>query len=601
MHHDVLLFLLSLAVLLGSARLFGALVQKYGMPAVVGEIIAGVVVGKTLVGRLFPESFAWLFPTGTASTLLTGYTTVAAVLLLVVAGFEIDLTVVKRSSRTAIVTSLLGAIVPFALGYGACLFLLPDSDLANPGRRGVHAAFLGIALSISALPVIARTLLDLGLMKTDLGLIVLSAAIFDDLAGWIGFSVLSREFVSAGSADLSKIGVSVGLTVVFVIGTLLIVRPLADRLLARLDKPNEDTSGRVLSMIMILAMLGASVTQALDMHAVFGGFIMGLAIGDSSRLREHTRTILREFVTSVFTPVFFATMALRVDFAAAFDLRLTALVLAIACIAKIGGCAIGARLSGVGWRESTAIGFGMNSRGAMEILLALLALEANIINPKVFVALVIMAIVTSLISGPAMMRLLRAPPSPVMALLRAGVLELDLRASTSSMAITSLATALAERSGRPEDAGRFAKAALAREEIASTAVGQGVAFPHAEVAGLSGPLLAFGRSVRGLDFDAPDGERVKLVLLLLMPPKEFELELRLLSGMARLLTKDAVRRGILDAEDTAAVMATLEAAERAINAPGSKRGASGATGATGATGAKSSPKDGDDRAAPAEG
>jgi Kef-type K+ transport system membrane component KefB/mannitol/fructose-specific phosphotransferase system IIA component (Ntr-type) len=569
-HHDVLLFLLSLAVLLGSARLFGAVVQRFGMPAVVGEIIAGLVVGKTLLGRLFPDAFAWLFPTGAASTLLTGYTTVAAVLLLVVAGFEIDLTVVKRSSRTAVVTSLMGAIVPFAFGYGAGL-LLPDSDLANPGRRGVHAAFLGIALSISALPVIARTLLDLGLMKTDLGLIVLSAAIFDDLAGWIGFSVLSREFVSAGSADLSKIGISVGLTVVFVVGTLLVVRPLADRLLARLDKPNEDTSGRVLSMIMILAMLGASVTQALDMHAVFGGFVMGLAIGDSSRLREHTRAILREFVTSVFTPVFFATMALRVDFAAAFDLRLVAIVLAIACVAKIAGCAVGARISGVGWRESTAIGFGMNSRGAMEILLALLALEANIINPKVFVALVCMAIATSLMSGPAMMRLLKAPPSPVMALLRAGVIELDLRAATSTLAITNLATALAERAGRSEDAGKFAKAALAREEIASTAVGQGVAFPHAEVPGLPEPLLALGRSTRGLAFDAPDGEKVKIVLLLLVPPKEFELELRLLSGMARLLTKDAVRRGLIEAEDTQAVMATLEAAERAINAPSSTK------------------------------
>jgi Kef-type K+ transport system membrane component KefB/mannitol/fructose-specific phosphotransferase system IIA component (Ntr-type) len=548
------------------------------MPAVVGEIIAGLVVGKTVLGRIFPDGFAWLFPTGAASTLLTGYTTVAAVLLLVVAGFEIDLTVVKRSSRTAVVTSLLGAVVPFALGYGAGL-LLPDSDLANPARRGVHAAFLGIALSISALPVIARTLLDLGLMKTDLGLIVLSAAVFDDLAGWIGFSVLSREFVSAGSADLSKIGVSVGLTVVFVVGTLLVVRPLADRLLAHLDKPGEETSGRVLSMIMILAMLGASVTQALDMHAVFGGFIMGLAIGDSSRLREHTRSILREFVTSVFTPVFFAMMALRVDFAAAFDLRLVAIVLAIACVAKIGGCALGARLSGVGWRESAAIGFGMNSRGAMEILLALLALEASIINPKVFVALVVMAIVTSLLSGPMMMRLLKAPPSPVMALLRAGVIELDLRASTSSMAITNLATALAERSGKPADGGRFAKAALDREEISSTAVGQGVAFPHAEVAGLPGPMLALGRSTKGVDFDAPDGERVKIVLLLLMPPKEFELELRLLSGMARLLTTDAVRRGLLDAEDTGAVMETLEAAERAINASAAAKGAKGAKGA----------------------
>ncbi|MCK6591039.1 MAG: cation:proton antiporter [Polyangiaceae bacterium] len=575
MHHEVLAFLLSLAVLLGSARLFGSFVRRFGMPAVVGEIIAGIVVGKTILGRIFPEGFTWLFPAGAASTLLTGYTTVAAVLLLVVAGFEIDLTVVKRSSRTAVVTSLSGALIPFALGYGVG-FLLPDGDLANPARRGVHAAFLGIALSISALPVIARTLLDLGLMKTDLGLIILSAAVFDDLAGWIGFSVLSREFTNAGSADLSKIGVSVGLTVIFVVSTLLVVRPLADRLLARLDKPNEESSGGVLSMIMILAMLGASVTQALDMHAVLGGFVMGLAIGDSKRLREHTRSILREFVTSVFTPVFFAMMALRVDFAAAFDLRLVVIVFSIACLAKIGGCAVGARLSGVGMREALAIGFGMNSRGAMEILLALLALEAHIINPKVFVALVVMAIGTSLMSGPAMMRLLKAPPSPVMALLRAGVIDLDLRASTSTMAITSLATALAERAGRPEEGGRFAKAALDREEISSTAVGQEVAFPHAEVPGLPGPLLALGRSAQGVDFDAPDGEKVKIVFLLLVPPKEFELELRLLSGMARLLTQDEVRRGLLDAKDTPAVMATLEAAEKVLSAPGSSRGSAGA-------------------------
>jgi mannitol/fructose-specific phosphotransferase system IIA component (Ntr-type) len=144
------------------------------------------------------------------------------------------------------------------------------------------------------------------------------------------------------------------------------------------------------------------------------------------------------------------------------------------------------------------------------------------------------------------------------------------------MAITNLATALAERSGKPEDGGRFAKAALDREEISSTAVGQGVAFPHAEVAGLPGPMLALGRSTKGVDFDAPDGERVKIVLLLLMPPKEFELELRLLSGMARLLTTDAVRRGLLDAEDTGAVMETLEAAERAINASAAAKGAKGA-------------------------
>jgi Kef-type K+ transport system membrane component KefB/mannitol/fructose-specific phosphotransferase system IIA component (Ntr-type) len=573
-HHDVLQFLLSLAVLLFAARLFGGLISRLGMPAVVGEILAGIVIGKTLFGRLAPGAFVWLFPEGTPRVMLSGYTTVAAVLLLVVAGLEIDLTVARKRSRAAALTSFLGATVPFALGYGMGL-LLPDSDLANPSRRAAHAAFLGIALSISALPVIARTLLDLGLMKTDLGLIVLSAAVFDDLVGWIGFSVLAREFMSAGSSDLRQLAMSVGLTIALVIGTLLVVRPLVDRLLARLDEPQEDASGRVLSIVMILAMLGASATQALGMHAVFGGFVMGIAIGDSSRLREHTRSILHEFVTNVFTPVFFATMALRVDFVEAFDLRLVVLMLAIACAAKIGGCAVGARLSGIGWREATAIGFGMNSRGAMEILLALLALEAGIINQKVFVALIMMAIVTSLISGPAMMRLLRAAPSPVVELLRGGVVAVDLEARTRAEALTELCDALASKLGRADEGARITAAVLAREELASTGVGEGVAFPHAEVPGLTAPALAFARTRHGLDFDAPDGATVRLIFLLLMPPKKFEVELRLLAGMARLMTRAELRRGLLSASDAREVLATIEAGDREANAAASIRGARG--------------------------
>jgi Kef-type K+ transport system membrane component KefB len=572
-HHDVLVFLLSLAVLLGMARAFGAVAHKLGMPAVVGEILAGVFIGKTVLGRVAPGAFNWLFSDGTPRVLISGYTSIAAVLLLVVAGIEIDLTVVRRSSRTVIFTSVLGAVVPFILGYSLGL-ILPDSALQNPARREVHAAFLGIALSISALPVIARTLLDLGLMKTDLGLIIVSAAVFNDLVGWICFTVLSREFVVAGSTDLAHIAISVGLTVAFVVATLLIVRPLVDRVLAHMEQRREDVSGSVLSMVMVLALLGASATEALGMHPVFGGFVMGLAVGDSKRLREHTRSILTEFVTNVFTPVFFATMALRVDFAAAFDLKLTLVVLAIACAAKIVGCAVGARFGGIGWRESFAIGFGMNSRGAMEILLALLALEANIINQKIFVALIIMAIATSLISGPALVRLLRPTPSPVVELLRAGVLELDLESRSRTAAITTLATAIAERIGSPGDAERFAQAVLAREEIAGTGVGDGVAFPHAEIRDLPGPAMALARLKRGLDFDAPDGEPVRLVLMLLMPPREFERELRLLSGMARLLAREEVRRGLLDAADTKAALATLEEADRATATPSSNRGAS---------------------------
>lgn len=561
MHHHVLIFLLSLAVLLGTARTLGEVCRRIGLPSVVGEIVSGVVVGRTVLGHVSPTAYAWLFPDGPARVMLTGYTTVAVMLLLVVAGLEIDLTVVRKSGRVVVITALLGMIVPFALGFGVGA-LLPDSSLADPGQRWNHAVFLGIALSISALPVIAKTLLDLGLMKTDLGLLILSAAVINDLVGWTGFSVLSHQIASGEAAGLGRIVMSVLLTAGFVVGTLVLVRPIIDRMLKRLEAPEHAGSGRVLSIVMVFALIGAATTQALGMHPVFGGFVMGIAIGDSSRLREHTRQILHDFVSYVFTPVFFATMALRLDFSAAFDPKLTAIVLAVACVAKIVGCTVGARLGGVAWRESLAIGFGLNSRGAMEILLASLALEAGIIKLELFVALVIMAVVTSLLSGPALVRLLRPASSPIAALLRAGAVLLGTPGRNRAEIVAALAAALAARLGRPGDAGAIAVKVMEREVLAGTGVGEGVAFPHAEIEGLEGPVLAFARPEAGVDFDAPDGESVSLVFLLLVPPKEYDRSLQILSAMARLLTQEEVRRGLLKAKTQAAVLETIEHADR---------------------------------------
>lgn len=557
-HSEALLFLLSLAVLLGAARLLGELANRLGWPAVVGEILAGVVIGKTVLGRFAPGAFEWLFPPGAPATMLSGYKTVAVVLLLVVAGLEIDLTAVRRSGRALFYTSVFSAIIPAACGY-AFGFLLPDASLADPSRRSLHAAFLGIALAISALPVITRTLMDLGLMKSDIGMLVLSAAVVNDIVGWIGFSVLVREIGEGHAGSGNGLWASIGLTIGFLVITLVVLRPVVDRWLRAMEpSPGEAApTTRVLSMVMVLALLGAAATEALGIHAVFGGFVVGLAIGDSARLREHTRHVLEDFVTSVFTPVFFATMALHYDFVRSFDPLLTLVVVVIACAAKVFGSALGAKLGGAGKREAFAIGFGMNSRGAMEILLAVIALEAKIINEQMFVALVVMAIVTSLISGPAMARLLRPAASPVQKLLRAGAIVLDLPAATRREAIVGLTSALAEKLGRAEDAPRFAEAVLAREETAGTGVGDGVAFPHAEAAGLTEPALAFARSSEGLDFDAPDGEPAKLIFLLLTPKSDYEGSLRLLAGMARLLAREDVRDRLLAAGSAPAVVAAL--------------------------------------------
>lgn len=564
MHHETVVFLLSLAVLLGVARALGDLCQRLKIPAVAGELMAGLVLGKTLLGRVAPGAYEWLFPSGAPQTLLGGYATIAAVLLLVVAGLEIELRVVWQSGRVVLLTGLLGVAIPFVLGVGLGA-VLPDGAIADPTRRDLHTMFLGIALSISALPVIARTLLDLGLMKTDLGLIVLSAAVLSDLVGWTAFSLLSSQMKGTGGG--ARVLSSLALTLGFVAAVLLVVRPIVDRILARMDSPNDLVNGRVLALIMVAALLGAAVTEALGMHPIFGGFIVGIAVGESRRLREHTRHVLTTFVTSIFTPVFFATMSLRYDFSRAIDPPLIAAVFAIACAGKIVGCVVGARLGKVAWREAFAIGFGLNSRGAMEILLAKLALEAGIINLQMFAALVVMAVGTSLMSGPAMARLIRGAPSPISALLRAGVIELAPGAASRDALIGALARALAERLGRPAEGAVFAERVLDRERGAGTGVGDGVALPHAEVPGLEKPALAFARVSGGLDFDAPDGEPARIVFLMLLPERRYGDALKLLSSLARLLTQPSVREGLAAARTPEAVLATIDQAAGAAPAP----------------------------------
>ena len=568
--HDVIVFLLSLAVLLGAARLLGELARALGLPLVVGELVAGILLGATGLGRIAPSAFQFLFPKGTPANMLGGFTTVAVVLLLVVAGLEVDLAIVKRRRRSAVQVAALGMLMPmlggFVLGY-----LVPDSVLAHGSDRFLFAIFIGVALSISALPVIAKTLLDLGLFKTDIGLIVMSSAMVDDFVGWMAFSVLLGP-MKGGHVELSKLATTVGLVIVFAVTMLTLGRRVADRVIARIETQPVLAPGRVLSLLIVVAVLGASATQAFGVHAVLGGFIVGVTVGDSPRLRERTRQTVQQFVTNVFAPVFFASVALRVDFLANLDIVLCLVVFAIASVAKVLGCSVGARLSGMDWRESLAIGFGLNARGAMEIILALLARDAGLIEDRVFVALVTMAIGTSLLAGPMMKRLLysrdkaRASTTEIMpedaaGLLRAGGFVAKLSATTSGAAIEELGQALRTAIGDLVEPATIA--VLERELIAPTGLGDDVAIPHAQVPGLTKPAVALGLAPDGIDFDSPDGQPARIVFLLLLPPKAYEREVRVLSNLARSVF-DVKARQLLSRTTTLeeAAQALAESTER---------------------------------------
>ena len=398
-HVEMIHLLVQLSVMLAIGRVLAEVARKFKQPAVVGEILAGIILGPTILGMLSPDSFEFLFPnTGASAIVLDGFTKVAVVLLLFIAGLEVDLHIVFQQGRQAISLSFFGLIIPFALG-----FVVPYSFPTVFGTGGVgdpliFALFMGTAMSISALPVIVRILMDLKLFKTKIGMLVVASAMVDDVIGWMIFSVILSMIGKGGNIS---VGSTLLLTAGFAAFMLTIGRGLLNRVLPWVNKKLAWPGG-LLSLSLSLCFLGAAFTEYIGIHAVFGAFIIGMALGDSEHMSERAKEIVHQFINNIFAPLFFVAIGLKVNFLANFDLLLTLVVLVIAFAGKIIGSGIGARLGGFTWRESLAAGFGKNARGAIEIILGIVALENGIINEKVFVSLVIMALLTSMTSGPLM-------------------------------------------------------------------------------------------------------------------------------------------------------------------------------------------------------
>jgi len=391
--------LIQLGIMLMFGRMMAEAARKFKQPSVVGEIIAGILLGPTVLGMLSPESFELLFPSGTSSIVLDGFVQVAVVMLLFIAGLEVDLHIVWQQGRMAVVTSLMGLIVPFSLGF-LFPYLFPDFfGYADEGKRLAFALFMGTAMAITALPVIARILMDLNIFKSRLSMLVISSAMINDLIGWLIFSMV-LGMIGKGHQNMSLPNTIV-LTIGFTIVMLTLGRGFLNRILPWINKKLAWPGG-LLSISLAMCFLSAAFTEYIGIHAIFGAFILGVALGDSEHMSERAKEIIHQFINNIFAPLFFVSIGLKVNFITNFDPLLTLIILIIAFTGKILGSGFGARLGGFGWGESMAVGFGMNARGAMEIILGLIALENGLIDEKVFVSLVIMALITSMTSGPLM-------------------------------------------------------------------------------------------------------------------------------------------------------------------------------------------------------
>jgi Kef-type K+ transport system membrane component KefB len=397
--NDLLNLLVQLGLMLIAGRIMAEAARKLKQPAVVGEILAGIILGPTILGMISPEIFNSIFPSTTSSLVLDGFVQVAVVMLLFIAGLEVDLHIVLQQGRQAIFTSSFGLVIPFLFGF-TLPYLFPEFfGYADEGKRLAFALFMGTSMAITALPVIARILMDLGIFKTRMGMLIISSAMINDLIGWLIFSVV-LGMIGKGHQNMTLLN-TIMLTVGFTALMLTLGRGILNRVLPWVNKKLAWPGG-VLSLSLALCFFSAAFTEYIGIHAIFGAFIFGVALGDSEHMSERAKEIIHQFINNIFAPLFFVAIGLRVNFITNFDFALTLVILVIAFAGKIIGSGLGTRLGGFQWNESLAAGFGMNARGAMEIILGLIALENGLINEKVFVSLVIMALVTSMTSGPLM-------------------------------------------------------------------------------------------------------------------------------------------------------------------------------------------------------
>ncbi len=406
--HDIMVLLIFIGGALILSRLFAELGKKLKLPIVMGELIVGVLLGKTLFGKYFPAEFNQLFPDigSVARVAIDGITQLAVIMLLFVAGMEVQLQIVLKQGKTAIFTSLTSMIIPFGLGFGI-VWVFPQFFNMNGNEKLVYALFFGIAMAVSALPVIARILMDLNLYKTKVGMTIMAAAVFDDLTGWLTFSFV-LSMMNVEKREIHNIWQSAGLIIGFGLFMLIIGKRIINYLLPWIQK-KLSWPGGVLALCFGLGFLGAAFTESIGLHAILGAFIVGIAIGDSVHFREEARTIIHQFVMNIFAPLFFVSIGLKVDFIKNFDPILVLIVLFLAMICKIAGGFLGARMGGMKHREALAVGFGLNTRGVMEIILGTLAHDAGLIDDKMLVALIIMAMLTSLISGPLLRKFSAEP------------------------------------------------------------------------------------------------------------------------------------------------------------------------------------------------
>ena len=395
--HEVLVLLVQLLALVGVARLFGWVLKSVNQPPVVGELLAGVILGPTILGNLLPDVHDWIFGEDIVTSVVFGLSWLAVIMLLVVIGFETDLGIIARFKGAALAVSAGALLVPLAVFFVAG-GAVPDSFVGEGAERSVFSGFFALALSVSALPVVAKILQDLGYLRRNFGQITLAAGMTMDSVGWLLLAALAG--IAQDGFQLERLAVSFGGLLLFLVFAATLGRWMIDRLF-RFVLARGSSVTAALSITLVAALIGGVVTQALALEAILGAFIVGVLLSTTRHQLPRVRSTLEIVTAAFFAPIFFAYSGLRVDVGLLDSVEAAAWaagIIVAAVVAKIVGTAIGGYFAGIRGREALALGSGLSALGAMGIVVAIVGLNLGVVSETGYTVMVLAAIVTSVVS-----------------------------------------------------------------------------------------------------------------------------------------------------------------------------------------------------------